>query len=171
MTLELKVGGVYRDRKGRKVGPLRWGEDNQPERPFEYRGLLWSRSGKRYRLAGHPDTDIVAEWTAEDDVIAEAAAAIPPKAAKPDTMADLLDQREKVHGEFWHTAQIARELKDVIAKYAPADLDPVYREALDMDASKTARILSGNPHEVDHWRDKAGYATLGERFARAKSDV
>ena len=34
------------------------------------------------------------------------------------------------------------------------------REALEMTAHKTARILTGEPSEPDHWLDKAGYYTL-----------
>jgi DNA primase len=39
-------------------------------------------------------------------------------------------------------------------------LAPYQREALEMIAQKISRALHGNPHEVDHWRDIAGYATL-----------
>lgn len=83
----------------------------------------------------------------------------------------LLEEREKVHGEFWHTATIAQELKSTVAGYAPAGLDATHAEAIDLICTKIARILSGNPNEVDHWKDIAGYARLGERFARAKSDA
>ncbi|MDY0487330.1 DUF6378 domain-containing protein, partial [Pasteurella multocida] len=36
--------------------------------------------------------------------------------------------------------------------------------ALTMIATKIVRIVNGNPHEVDHWRDIVGYATLGGRL-------
>jgi hypothetical protein len=29
-----------------------------------------------------------------------------------------------------------------------------------MDAMKTARILNGNPDNIDSWHDKAGYSEL-----------
>jgi hypothetical protein len=83
----------------------------------------------------------------------------------------LLDEREKVHGEFWNTALIAQELKNVMASHTDKLLDPVQVEALDMISSKIARILSGNPNFVDHWIDIAGYAQLGANFARAKTDA
>lgn len=34
------------------------------------------------------------------------------------------------------------------------------KEALEMIASKIARILNGNTNNEDSWRDIAGYATL-----------
>jgi hypothetical protein len=33
-------------------------------------------------------------------------------------------------------------------------------EALEMIVHKMGRIVNGNPDEVDHWVDIAGYATL-----------
>jgi len=32
--------------------------------------------------------------------------------------------------------------------------------SLYMDAMKTARILNGNPDNIDSWHDKAGYSEL-----------
>lgn len=79
---------------------------------------------------------------------------------------DLIQERERTHGPFCDTAAIAQELK-AIMHACPAwnglALDPAQREALDMIASKMARILSGNCNEPDHWQDIAGYAALGER--------
>lgn len=83
---------------------------------------------------------------------------------------NILADREKAHGEFWKTAEIAQELKTVLATHAQSVLDPVQSEALDMISSKMARILSGDPDHVDHWIDIAGYATLGANFARVKRD-
>jgi hypothetical protein len=83
----------------------------------------------------------------------------------------IIETREKVHGEFWKTAEIAQELKTVIARHTDRPLDPVHDEALHMIASKVARILSGDPLHIDHWVDIAGYAQLGANFARAKTDV
>lgn len=83
----------------------------------------------------------------------------------------LIKEREQAHGEFWKTAEIAQDLKQVILHHNNSGrLDPVQVEALDMISSKIARILSGNPHHVDHWLDIEGYARLGGNFARAKTD-
>jgi hypothetical protein len=80
-------------------------------------------------------------------------------------MPDILDEREKTHGDYYRVAMMAQELKDVMRRGKNwKTLDDTQREALEMIASKIGRIMSGNPHEVDHWRDIAGYAALIERW-------
>jgi hypothetical protein len=80
-------------------------------------------------------------------------------------MTDILDERQKTHGDFYLTAMIAQELKVVMRRGKNwSEMDDTEREALEMIATKIGRILSGYPHEVDHWRDIAGYATLIERW-------
>lgn len=80
-------------------------------------------------------------------------------------MNDILDEREKTHGDYHRVAMMAQELKDAMRRGKNwRTLDDTHRETLEMIASKIGRILSGNPHEVDHWRDIAGYATLIERW-------
>ena len=80
-------------------------------------------------------------------------------------MSDILDEREKTHGDFYRVAGTAQELKDVMRRGKNWDeIDDTEREALEMIATKIGRILSGYPHEADHWRDIAGYATLIERW-------
>lgn len=76
-------------------------------------------------------------------------------------MTDILTEREKTHGDFYDVASMAQALKDAMRRGKNWKvLDDTQREALEMMASKIGRILSGNPHEVDHWRDIAGYAQL-----------
>ena len=80
-------------------------------------------------------------------------------------MTDILDERQKTHGDFDLTAMIAQELKVVMRQGKNwSEMDDTEREALEMIATKIGRILSGNPYEVDHWRDIAGYAALIERW-------
>lgn len=80
-------------------------------------------------------------------------------------MTSILDEREKTHGEYYRNAMMAQELKDVLRRGKNwKTLDDTQRETLEMIASKIGRILSGNPHEVDHWKDIAGYAALIERW-------
>lgn len=68
-----------------------------------------------------------------------------------------LASRGNTHGEWNRTAGIAQALK----LYFKRDyLSCSQQEALDMLATKLARILSGNPNELDHWVDAAGYLTL-----------
>jgi hypothetical protein len=74
---------------------------------------------------------------------------------------DILQEREKAHGDFERTAAVAQELKYVIRRYK-SNLSPQQREVMDQIASKMARILSGDPNEPDHWDDIAGYARLGK---------
>jgi len=70
----------------------------------------------------------------------------------------LLNEREKTHGDWKFVSRTTQELK--LFWNVNADLTNSQREALDMIATKLARIVCGNPNEPDHWRDIAGYATL-----------
>ena len=80
-------------------------------------------------------------------------------------MTDILDERQKTHGDFDLTAGISQGLKDAMRRGKNwSEMDDTEREALEMIATKIGRILSGNPHDVDHWRDIAGYAALIERW-------
>lgn len=75
----------------------------------------------------------------------------------------LTSERGKTHGDWNEQARLASELKAVMrGSLNWYSLKPHQREALDMDAVKTSRILTGNPDEPDHWDDKAGYAFLGK---------
>ena len=86
-------------------------------------------------------------------------------------MTDILDERQKTHGDFDLTAMIAQELKDAMRRGKNwSEMDDTEREALEMIATKIGRILSGNPHDVDHWRDIAGYAALIERWLISCTD-
>jgi hypothetical protein len=72
---------------------------------------------------------------------------------------DILNERKQTHGDFAKVADTAQDLKNVISKHDRL-MDDLHRESLDMICSKIARICNGNPMEVDHWRDIAGYAML-----------
>lgn len=75
----------------------------------------------------------------------------------------ILEERAKTHGSFACVAEIAQQLKDSMrdgCNWASPEMSSAQYEALEMFASKIARILCGNPNEVDHWRDIAGYAML-----------
>ena len=62
-------------------------------------------------------------------------------------MTDILAERQKTHGDFYDVAMVAQELKDVL------------RRGKNWKMLDDAQ-LSGNPHEVDHYRDGAGYFQL-----------
>ena len=76
-------------------------------------------------------------------------------------MTDLLNDRQKTHGDYYDTASTAQALKDEMRRGKNWKiLDDMQRETLEMIATKIGRILSGDPHEVDHWKDGAGYFQL-----------
>lgn len=77
----------------------------------------------------------------------------------------ILVEREKTHGLFGHVAHTAQQLKAVF-QLLEHRRSPAQNEALDLIATKLARILHGNPNEPDHWKDIAGYAKLGEEACK-----
>jgi hypothetical protein len=84
---------------------------------------------------------------------------------------NLLGEREKVHGEFFHTAALAQGIKAHLHPHLHPEADPIIPEALDMISSKLARIVSGDAMHLDHWIDIAGYAMLVANFVKAQSDA
>lgn len=72
-----------------------------------------------------------------------------------------LVERGKKNGVFTEAARVTQAIKRAY-RDSPnwESLTEAMKEALDMDANKTGRILSGDPCCHDHWHDKAGYATL-----------
>ena len=60
-------------------------------------------------------------------------------------MTPLLTDRERTHGIFKDTASLAQSLKDVMRSSKNwGRLSDSQKEALEQDATKTARILSGD---------------------------
>lgn len=73
----------------------------------------------------------------------------------------ILDERQKTHGNFKMHAQTAQYLKATMrATEKWNELEWEQKEALEMIAHKIARILCGNADFQDHWTDISGYATL-----------
>lgn len=76
-----------------------------------------------------------------------------------DALADTLTER----GEFIDNARVCQGIKQVMhASPNWAELPDDMKEALEMIAHKTARILNGDPMYADSWHDIAGYAKLVE---------
>lgn len=74
----------------------------------------------------------------------------------------ILVEREKTHGDFSAQSAFAQMLKAQFRRQPKISaLQPAQHEALDLIATKIARILHGNHAEKDHWIDIAGYAKLG----------
>lgn len=71
----------------------------------------------------------------------------------------LLVDRKRTHGDFEQVAITAQFLKYTMG-LKNSNLQQSHKEALDMIATKIARILHGNPNTIDHWKDIAGYAML-----------
>lgn len=74
---------------------------------------------------------------------------------------DILADRGSKYGPFIDNAVIAQGLKDVM-RQAPgwSKLRADQQEALELNAMKISRILSGDPDYIDNWADIAGYSTL-----------
>jgi hypothetical protein len=87
-------------------------------------------------------------------------------------MTDILNDRTKTHGDYYNNAATAQALKEVMRRGVNwTSLNDRQRETLEMVATKIGRILSGNPHEIDHWKDIAGYATLIEQWLTPPADL
>jgi N-methylhydantoinase B/oxoprolinase/acetone carboxylase alpha subunit len=72
----------------------------------------------------------------------------------------ILNQRASTYGAFKDVAQVAQEMKNAIRMCNNSELEDDQIEALDMIASKIARIVNGDPNHTDSWVDIAGYAQL-----------
>ena len=81
---------------------------------------------------------------------------------------DTLNEREKTHGDFAKVAHAAKGLKHTFQRGGRRFTD-VQAEALDLIATKLARIVCGDPNVIDHWEDIAGYARLVVRDLQRQS--
>ena len=108
--------------------------------------------------------DMVEDWRAEaeKDWMSEV-----------DTDVDtILDERATTYGSFISVALFAQEMKELIRSALDeqnAGLQADHQEALDMIASKIARIIIGDANHIDSWIDIAGYATLVADRLKGKS--
>lgn len=80
---------------------------------------------------------------------------------------EVLKERGKRYGQFVDQAGIAQGIHSVIeygmqcsGKKKHKDFYVDELEAINMIVNKLARIVNGDPHYSDSWRDIAGYATL-----------
>jgi hypothetical protein len=124
----------------------------------------------RHTAAEHNNKikEMIDDWRAEAEAEAEAVLGMPctreclPKPEVDDVDA-ILNERAATYGSFISVALFAQDMKRVI--YSALDeqnvtLQADHQEALDMIASKIARIITGDSHHRDSWLDIAGYATL-----------
>ena len=90
--------------------------------------------------------------------------------AEADNAVDtILNERATTYGSFEDVAGCAQEIKNAIRICNNSELDDDQIEALDMIASKIARVVNGNPNHIDSWIDIAGYATLVADRLKGKS--
>lgn len=74
-----------------------------------------------------------------------------------------LNERGSQYGDLKVLMELSQELQDVMkSRKGWSLLVPHQREALQMIASKIARILNGDPNYADNWHDIQGYARLVE---------
>lgn len=74
-----------------------------------------------------------------------------------------LHDRGSKYGDYGIMSALIQVIKSLMQSSPNWDrLPPQHKEALDLIATKQGRILCGDFLEADHWRDIAGYATLGE---------
>jgi len=70
----------------------------------------------------------------------------------------VLQERSATHGDFEHYAVISQRLKHALSGGTNWEaMDVVQREALEAVMGKLARIVTGDPNFIDHYRDIIGY--------------
>lgn len=78
-----------------------------------------------------------------------------------DSIDAILEERGKKYGKFEEHARITQAIKAAMVDSPNWNSLPQYmKEALEMDAHKTGRILNGDPFYDDSWQDKIGYTKL-----------
>ena len=84
-------------------------------------------------------------------------------------MEDILNEREKTHGNYPIQAETAQSIKQCMKDTPNWNHIPAYyKESLEMVATKIARILHGDPYEPEHSRDGSGYFGLVTRELEVK---
>lgn len=83
---------------------------------------------------------------------------------------NLLNEREKTHGDFEDVSRVAQDFKTIIwAMQETHGLPWLHKEALEMICTKIARIVCGDHNEIDHWQDVVGYAQLALNHIKKES--
>ena len=79
------------------------------------------------------------------------------------SITNTLQERGARYGTFTEHARIAQNIKAAMRDSPNWEkLPPHMKEALEMNAHKTARILNGDPTYADSWHDIVGYTKLVE---------
>jgi len=84
---------------------------------------------------------------------------------------ETLEQREEQYGDYRDVAKISQLIKMALRDVVESGrLSCEQRESLDMMATKMARIVSGDPDNIDHWLDIEGYARLVRKILEREDD-
>ena len=83
----------------------------------------------------------------------------------------IVEEREKKYNgiPYAFRARAAQAIKEAIYENTHVFLPASMREALDMIAHKIARIIAGNPNDIDSWADLSGYPELIVRELQNKT--
>lgn len=83
---------------------------------------------------------------------------------------NVLQERGANYGDFAFVAFRSQQIQNHLRVHDPEkQYTPTQREALQMIASKLARIVTGDPGHRDSWIDIAGYAKLvADSIAKAE---
>lgn len=77
------------------------------------------------------------------------------------TIQDILNQRQKTHGNFPEQAMTAQALKGLLAGTPNwNDMEPYMREALELICTKLSRMCHGDLYHEDVFVDICGYSQL-----------
>lgn len=89
--------------------------------------------------------------------------------SKESSVEATIRDRGKTYGDFKDVAATSYELQQVMlrAMNGRGLNSPEKSEALKMICTKIARLLHGDPNDVNSWHDIAGYATLAERSCKS----
>ncbi len=82
----------------------------------------------------------------------------------------VLQERSATHGDFEHYAVISQRLKHALSGGTNWEaMDVVQREALEAVMGKLARIVTGDPNFIDHYRDIIGYTQRAMDYTAKQS--
>jgi hypothetical protein len=125
---------------------------------------VYQMRSKMRRELFPPSVMAAASVMAAGDVVKVDEALVQDGVFSPPVKVDaVLDTRAVQYGTFADGAALMQSLKRTLSSHAQAHnktfADDQW-EALEMIVHKMARIVNGNPDNVDSWTDIAGYATL-----------
>lgn len=131
--------------------------DQLSERDQRFSSLLSQMDTDMRRPDGYAEETTQQSYTGSEDG----------RIAMDQNIEAILQNREQTHGSYSVQSATSQRLKSHIRMSPNWDDMPDYmREALEMIEQKTARILSGNAYQPDHWVDIMGYAALVLRELR-----